>query len=329
MNYGTGHDTTRGFSPAFQAYLEDLVTCLIDRYDLRGKAISEIGCGQGEFLKLLCSVGKNRGIGFDPSYVDSGGLPAEGVRFILENYSEAYANDYPADAVCCRHTLEHIPQPTALMSAMRQGVGGRDNTLVFFEVPSIEWIFANEANWALTYEHCSWYSPESMAYLFESQGFDVVRVTEAFDREYIWLEAFPQIATISRAKFPANNRLSDISRSAVTFGERFLDKSISLRAQFDDVRNKAARFALWGAAGKGVTLLNILNVGPDEMEYVIDINPSKQGGYIPGTGQEIVPLEAMAAFQPEVVMVTNSIYVEEMRRMLAAVDLYPELVLIQ
>jgi hypothetical protein len=42
---------------------------LIERYDLYGKDIIEIGCGQGEFLTLLCELGGNRGVGFDPAYI--------------------------------------------------------------------------------------------------------------------------------------------------------------------------------------------------------------------------------------------------------------------
>ena len=44
---------------------------LIRRYDLRGKEVIEIGCGKGEFLSLLCEVGDNRGVGFDPADDDA------------------------------------------------------------------------------------------------------------------------------------------------------------------------------------------------------------------------------------------------------------------
>jgi len=62
-------EETQGFSPFFRAWHEGLAQRLIDRYSLRAKKIIEIGCGKGEFLALLCDLGHNRGIGFDPAYV--------------------------------------------------------------------------------------------------------------------------------------------------------------------------------------------------------------------------------------------------------------------
>ena len=35
---------------------------------------------------------------------------------------------------------------------------------------------------------------------------------------------------------------------------------------------------LWGGSGKGVMLLNILNIQKDKMKYIIDINPQKMVG---------------------------------------------------
>ena len=43
---------------------------------------------------------------------------------------------------------------------------------------------------------------------------------------------------------------------------------------------------MWGAGARGVTLLNMLN--DSRIEYAVDINPRKQGKYVPGTGQQIV-----------------------------------------
>ena len=69
QEYSSGYEATQSFSPTFNAFAHRLARQLVDQYDLHGKEIIEIGCGQGEFLTTLCELGDNRGVGFDPAYV--------------------------------------------------------------------------------------------------------------------------------------------------------------------------------------------------------------------------------------------------------------------
>ncbi|HKB15805.1 MAG TPA: SAM-dependent methyltransferase, partial [Planctomycetota bacterium] len=55
------YEETQGFSPRYQAHSRALADRLIDRYDLRGRDVLDLGCGKGEFLALLCARGGNRG----------------------------------------------------------------------------------------------------------------------------------------------------------------------------------------------------------------------------------------------------------------------------
>src|SRR5206468_10409906 len=45
---------------------------------------------------------------------------------------------------------------------------------------------------------------------------------------------------------------------------------------------KGARIVCYGAAAKGSTLINYLDLGPDFFEFVADANPYKQGRFMPG-----------------------------------------------
>ncbi|HEX9438451.1 MAG TPA: SAM-dependent methyltransferase, partial [Roseiflexaceae bacterium] len=59
--YSSRYEETQGFSATFNAFARNLAAGLIERYDLHGKDLIEIGCGKGEFLTLLCEMGDNRG----------------------------------------------------------------------------------------------------------------------------------------------------------------------------------------------------------------------------------------------------------------------------
>ena len=76
-------------------------------YDIRGKTVLEIGCGKGEFLSLICKLGGNRGIGYDPSFVPARQRSEQDVRFVREFFTEN-TNEIAPDLLCCKMTLEHI-----------------------------------------------------------------------------------------------------------------------------------------------------------------------------------------------------------------------------
>lgn len=78
-----------------------------------------------------------------------------------------------ADVVICRHVIEHIPDPAVLLSTIRQALVGSSQARVFFETPCAEWILANKAIWDFFYEHCSYFSADSLTTAFEISGFVV------------------------------------------------------------------------------------------------------------------------------------------------------------
>jgi len=167
LEYSSNCEESQGFSLTFNAFARRLATYLINKYDLYNKNILEIGCGKGEFLTLLSELGENRGIGFDPAYVDgrNRSKARHQVTFIKDFYSEKYAS-YESDLVCCRMTLEHIHDTANFVSMVRRSIGNRTNTLLFFQVPDVTRILRDCAFEDIYYEHCSYFSPGSLARLF-------------------------------------------------------------------------------------------------------------------------------------------------------------------
>src|SRR5688572_13082030 len=67
--YSTRYEETQAFSETFNRFARELAVSLVEKYDLHGKHILEIGCGKGEFLVLLCELGGNTGVGIDPGVI--------------------------------------------------------------------------------------------------------------------------------------------------------------------------------------------------------------------------------------------------------------------
>jgi SAM-dependent methyltransferase len=327
LGYSQQYEDQQSFSPTFNAFAERLVDGLIERYGLRGgKSILEIGCGKGDFLALMVERGDNRGIGIDPTAVHSRlkGVAAERIAFINDLYSERYAA-YSGDLICCRHTLEHIPDVAAFVGKIRASIGDRHAIPVFFEIPDVARVLVDTAYWDIYYEHCSYFTPGSFARLFRAQGFEVTDVRRDFDDQYLLLEAHVTDRPSER-RFPIEERPEEVVRDAAAF-ERSIARTLEAwRTHFAAARSAGRKTAIWGSGSKCVAFLTTIGV-EDDLDYVVvDINPHRHGKFVLGVGKEIVPPQFLRSYRPDEVIVMNAIYRAEIERMLAELGVETRLI---
>jgi hypothetical protein len=83
--------------------------------------------------------------------------------------------------------------------------------------------------------------------------------------------------------------------------------------------------AIWGSGSKCVSLISSLRM-EEELAAVVDINPHKHGKFLAGSGREILGPDALKSLRPDIVLLMNSIYTEEVRNELATRGLRPQLV---
>ena len=273
---------------------------------------------------LMYELGGYRGIGDNPAYVDERleSDAADRIAFIKDFYSEAYA-DLRADVVVCRHTLEHIHPVRDFMVKVRRSLGDRRDVTVLFELPDVLRVLKEVAFWDIYYEHCSYFSPGSLARLFRSTGFDVLDLSLDYDDQYILIEARPGDGT--GATLPLEEDLADLSNAVRDFEATYPRRMKEWHDMVAALRGGGRRAVIWGAGSKGVSFLTTLGLG-EEIDAAVDINPFKQGMYMAGTGHRIVSPEHLKAAEPDVVVVMNPVYREEIRRDLEAMGLSPQLV---
>jgi hypothetical protein len=324
LEYSNRYEATQGFSTTFNAYHQNLASRLIERYDLHHKNIIEIGCGQGEFLTLLCKLGENRGIGFDPVYSDER-HPSEvkqELTFIKDFYSENYAH-FRSDFVCCKMTLEHIQHTANFVGMVRRSIGDQLNTLVCFQVPDTTRILRELAFWDIYYEHCSYFTAGSLLRLFRGCGFEVVDLSKEYDDQYLTIIARPGHS--EKTFLAQEDDLEILSQDIAYFTANCHHKLEAWRQKLQEINQTGRRAVIWGASSKTVAFLTTLNVQA-EIEYAVDINPYKHGTYIAGTGQQIVAPEFLRDYQPDIVIVMNPIYCDEIERSLNTVEVKAEII---
>jgi SAM-dependent methyltransferase len=328
--YSQAYEETQAYSPRFLRFLDEVWDDQIARFELGpGMTALEIGCGKGEFLVGLCERSGCGGIGLDPGYrPERTRTSAAGrMRFIRDFYGPKYAH-LQADYVCCRHTLEHIAPVLDFARLVRETIGDRRHVNVLFELPDMERVLRQGAFWDIYYEHCSYFTRGSLARLFRSAGFDVRRLYKVYDDQYLMLEIQPA-AGPTDALLPQENDLATITSLVARFERQVRERLQSLADALARHRDRGHRLAIWGSGSKCVSLVSSLALSSrlgTELVAVVDINPHKHGKFLAGSGLEIVSPDALRSLRPEVVLVMNSIYSDEIRHDLAARSLHPELI---
>ena len=320
--YTKGYEDQQGFSPTFVKFITAITERLIDKHGVRHKQVLEIGCGKGDFLCLVCDLGHNQGVGIDPAWVAGRTPDRPDVRFIREFYSARHAQ-IEADCVLCRHTLEHIDAVDAFLATIRAACEGRD-TIVFFEVPNVQRILEVQAFWDIFTEHCSYFSPASLARLFRRNHFEVLDLYLGYDDQYLFIEARPAGAAV-QAAHPLEEAVEVLRAQAHRFATAVEDQLQQWRARLLDFKQQRKKVVLWGGGSKAVGFLTQFD-GLGAIDHVVDINPHLVGNFIPGIGKQYVGPEFLENYRPDVVIVMNSIYLNEVQGELHRRQLFPQIV---
>jgi 2-polyprenyl-3-methyl-5-hydroxy-6-metoxy-1,4-benzoquinol methylase len=322
--YNQGYENSLHFSARFQDYAVSLAKRLIQQYSLKSKDIIEIGSGQGDFLTLLCRLGKNRCVGFDPSYIaHKNGNGDQQPVFVQDLYSETY-KDYPIDFLVCRQVLEHIENPADFLAMVRNSIKNYRNAVVFFEVPNVEYTLCKEGIWDILYEHVSYFSAHSLAYVFSQAHFQVLEVRETFGEQFLTIEAMA--SQLRFQPFCHPDGLKRLEQAATSFADLYSKKVNLWLANLERFGSSNRRAVIWGAGTKGISFVNTLS-STDLIEYVVDINPRKKGSFITGTGHQIVLPEELKTYSPDAIILMNANYENEVRRIIRDLGVKAEIFL--
>lgn len=282
MDYDANYQNEQGLSPQFRAHLDtvaDLIESMMGRTGL-----VEVGCGKGTFLELLLARGVSV-TGFDPTY--EGSNP----RVRKEYFSEELG--LSGTGLILRHVLEHIPDPVAFLHRLAAANGNKG--LIYIEVPCFDWICRNRAWFDIFYEHVNYFRLSDFSRIFDR----VLHSGHSFGGQYLTI-----VADLSTLRHPLRDTADPID-----FPADFTDRLTI------DTHRKTGLTCIWGGASKGVIFALLRARAGHPVDRVIDINPAKQGRYLPGTGLPVLSPEEGLADLPEgsLIYVMNPNYLDEIR----------------
>lgn len=325
INYSMLTPEEQGSSATFNAFADRLANRLIQTYKITGKKILEIGCGRGDFLALLCRLGKNQGVGIDPSIITgqlAHPLPDDLV-FFRDYFSEKYAA-YIGDLVVCRHTLEHIHNTAEFLHDLRKSIGRKLQTVNFFEVPDVTRIMKEVAFWDIYYEHCSYFTLGSLARLFRLCNFDVKYLAKDYFDQYLLVDSTP-VEEKSTEVLDNEENVELTAKNVAEFSDGSDRKLGNWKDTIKRIKKEKEKAVIWGSGSKCVGFVTTLGV-KDEVGFIVDINPLRHRKFIPGVGIQIMPPEFLKAYKPDVVIIMNPVYLNEIKSDLSRMDLSPEII---
>jgi SAM-dependent methyltransferase len=285
--YDADYQNEQACSTIFKQHLND-VTAIIERH-FRDKTLIEVGCGKGHFLEHLRQLGYLIK-GIDPAY--------EGASCDIVKAPFEKGLGLSADGVVLRHVLEHIQNPVGFLADVARANGGKGT--IYIEVPCFDWICRHRAWFDVFYEHVNYFRLADFERMFTT----VLDSGHLFGGQYLYVIAelstlrSPCAAEIDMVDFP-KDFLADVQRYATLL-------------ETQSVRSRRQR-TIWGGASKGVIFSLYMQRSGVEIDFVIDINPAKQGKFLGASGLQVSsPEETLSNLRPGAdIFVMNSNYLGE------------------
>ncbi len=260
---------------------------MIRRYHLEGKKFLEVGCGRGEFLKMLEAFPVEAyGVEHSPALAET--ARANGLR-VFDGFTETadtvLGDAGPYDVFLSFNFLEHQPDPGVMLDCIRRNL--TEDGMGLVTVPSLDDILQYDGYYELIRDHIAYYTFDTLRYLLELHGFEVLE-EELVNRD--------TLAMIVRRKQPSENggeAGKESDRAAVTpadfsvWDQSFARIRDQLLGWTEEIRRQGRTLAIWGASHQAFTLAATTCLG-ERTAYIIDSAPFKQGRFAPASHLPIV-----------------------------------------
>jgi SAM-dependent methyltransferase len=290
--YESDYLNAPSFSAQMAAFQRQQATDFVRHFDLAGKTIIDVGCGDGSYLDDLKTLGVNA-VGLEPSQAQAALARERGFDVATGLVgADRIMDGAPFDGFVTREVLEHVPDIKGFLVGIRSNLKIGARGLV--EVPNLEKLLKEQRFYDFIPEHVNYFTRRSLRLALELAGFDVVQVFTGMSDEYL-------IAYVG-LRGQDSHRLSELQTQLDRLGRK-------LGAYIDGCRRANKRIGIWGAGGKGLNLLAAARV--HDVEVLVDGDPHKEGLITPVTHLRVEAPRRLLERKVDVVIVTAPAYRNE------------------
>ena len=216
-----------------------------------------------------------------------------------------------ADLLLGCNVLAHVPDINDFVAGLKIAI--KPQGVITFEFPHLHRLIEQNQFDTVYHEHFGYLSFLAVEKIFAHHGltlFDVEELPTHGGSLRIFARHTDDAAEL-RAITP---RVDAMRNQETDFGLTKMETYTSFDEKVKATKRKLLRFLIdakeagktvvgYGAAAKGVTLINYCGVGADLIDYVVDKSPYKQNHYMPGVRVPIYGPERIFETKPDYVLI--------------------------
>jgi len=287
---------------------------MIERFGLDSDSeVIELGSNDGYLLRYFREMNIPV-LGIEPAknvakVAEAAGIPTVVTFFGSEVATRLRREGSQADLLVGNNVLAHVPALNDFVEGMR--ILLKPQGLITMEFPHLMQLVAGNQFDTIYHEHFSYFSFISVKKVFAKQGlsiFDVEELpTHGGSLRIYARHAEDQTKPVSQRVLDLHEREVDAGftelSSYLSFGERVKKTKRNILDFMIRAKEEKGIIVGYGAPAKGNTLLNYCGIGTDFIEYTVDLNPYKQGRFLPGSHIPIYSPEKIMETKPDYLLI--------------------------
>ena len=291
-----------------KAYAEKMISFLeLNQTNL----VVEIASNDGYLLQFFANS-QIQVLGIEPAEGVAKAAVAKGIPTRIEYFGELVALELAKGKkpklMIGNNVLAHVPDLHDFIKGFSVLID--EQGLITFEFPHLLNLIKNCQFDTIYHEHYSYLSVSALTPLFAKYGLKIVTIEKLMThggslRIYVaknssnWT-VHESVQGIIDEESRYDPREKDIYSLIQSGTEKIKTDLLSTLTKY---KREGKKISAYGAAAKGVTLLNFCKIGNDFLDYVIDLNPNKQGKFLPGSRIPIVDVKVLGINPPDILLI--------------------------
>ncbi len=273
--------------------------------------VLEIASNDGAQLQYFKKLGIKI-LGVDPAKNIAKIANQKGIETIADFFNYSFAKKIveqrkiQADVIFGANVLAHVPEIIDFVKGVAKLL--KKTGTASFEFPYIDGLMQNKFD-TIYHEHVFYYSLIALQNIFKQADLEI------YDLEFTPTQGKSlRVFICHKGKFPVTNAVRQLETAEKDLHYDKLETYNKIKKNAEHIKKKLIQLltdlkaqektvAGYGAAAKGVILLNYFGINTNYLSFIADKSPAKQGLYAPGIHMLVETPEEINKKSPDYVLI--------------------------